>query len=188
MMIYVFVETCADGCTVSMGISPSRLSRRTLDLIENQLASKRSFSAETVRFCVADLARATSPPCGRRLVSRNFISKNLRFTQADSRCIIIALHGSSQNRVTKPISQPGVLAHLPGQGHGVPLCLLAAQGMYTGFEYSVFKVRRSGEKHPLLIKELEPRFFCPLLIKTIKSVHLHTKKAGHVNLQGRIIP
>ena len=137
MMICVFVETCADGCTVC-------LSRRTLDLIENQLASKRSFSAETVRSCVADLVRATSPPCGRRLVSRNFISKNLRFTQADSRCIIIALYGSSQNRVANPISQPVVLAHLPGQGHGAPLCVLAAQGMYTGFGYSIFKVHESS--------------------------------------------
>ena len=27
----VLRQTCADGCTVSMGISPSRLSRRTLD-------------------------------------------------------------------------------------------------------------------------------------------------------------
>jgi len=33
-----------------------------------------------------------------------------------------------------------VLAHLPQQGHGAPLRELAAQGMCTGFGYSIVKV------------------------------------------------
>ena len=151
-MICVFVETCADGCTVSMGISPSRLSRRTLDLIEDRLVSKRSFSAETVRSCVADLARATSPPCGRRLVSRNFSSK---ISASRKPILDVSLSACTGRRRIgcKADLTAGVLAHLPGQGHGVPQCLLAAQGMYTGFGYSVFKVRRSGEKNtPHLIR------------------------------------
>lgn len=37
-------------------------------------------------------------------------------------------------------SLPVVLAHLPQQGHGAPLRELAAQGMCTGFGYSIVKV------------------------------------------------
>ena len=135
-----FLKACADGCTVSMGIPPSRLSRRTLDLIEKRFASKRSFSAETVRSCVADLVRAKSPPCDQRLVSHNCNSKNLRFTQTDFRCIIVPCMGrrrigcnsdlhSRDSRYTLYKETETPFRHCLG----VPLCGLGIQGMYAGF-------------------------------------------------------
>jgi hypothetical protein len=46
-----------------------------------------------------------------------------------SLCPVCVVAGSG----AKPIITVGVLAHLPEQGHGVPLCGLGIQGMYTGF-------------------------------------------------------
>ena len=51
-----------------------------------------------------------------------------------------ALYGSSQNRVASPIFASGGSRSPEMQGHGAPLRELAAQGMCTGFGYSIVKV------------------------------------------------
>ncbi len=51
-----------------------------------------------------------------------------------------ALYGSSQNRVAIPIFASGGSRSPEIQGHGAPLRKLAAQGMCTGFGYSIVKV------------------------------------------------
>ncbi len=138
-----------------MGISPSRLSRRTLDLIDKELATRNPFAAKIVQSCVTILVRATARPADVALACAVLSRKTSSVLQALRRCIIVPCiclrivggnptSGSRNSRYTLFLEAETPLRRCLG----VPLPVLGIQGMYAGFR--IFSCQGTRERFSLI--------------------------------------